>query len=211
MEFSLYVTEFLVVMTAMVLALFSPGPDFAFILKQSVTYGKKTSIYTSLGLGFGVLFHALYSILGIGLVISKSIIAFNIIKFLGAFYLVYIGYKSLKSKGFTIKQEAFSSPSTQSFKKAFYLGFLCNALNPKAALFFISLFSVIVSSKTPMGVLLVYGIFASFLTVLWFSMLSMFLSQNRVRGFFNRFGKWFDRFMGVVLIGLGLRVAFMER
>lgn len=199
------------VSTAMIFALLSPGPDFAFILKQSVNYGKKTSIYTSLGLGFGVMVHIAYSILGIGFIISKSIILFNIIKFLGASYLIYIGYKSLKSKGFRLESQRADVAKAMSVKKSFILGFLCNALNPKAALFFISLFTAVVDIATPLHVKIFYGFFAVFTTIFWFSTLSIILSQDRIRGFFNRFGKYFDRTIGVILIFLGSKIAFLER
>ncbi len=204
--FSVYLNEFLIVVTTMVLALLSPGPDFAMILKQSITYGKRTSIYTSIGLGFGVMFHVAYSILGIGLIIAKSSTIFMIVKFLGAFYLIYLGYKSLLSKGFKIKSEGAKNVLSMGFKKSFLIGFLCNVLNPKAALFFISLFTVIVDVNTPLYMQLSYGAFAVFATMLWFSALSLILSQDRVRGFFNHVGKWFDRFMGLVLITLGIKI-----
>ncbi len=206
-----YLNEFLVVIITMVFALLSPGPDFAFILKQSVTHGKRTSIYTSIGLGIGVGFHVAYSILGIGFIISKSIILFNIVKFLGAAYLIYIGYKSLKSDGFKLQNQQASGVEPQGFKKAFLLGLLCNVLNPKAALFFISLFTVVINVNTPINIQIIYGVFCLFLTMLWFSILSIVLSQNAVRIFFNKFGKYFDRCIGGIFILLGLRIGFMER
>ncbi len=202
--------EFLLVVVTMSLALLSPGPDFAFILKQSVHYGKKTSIYTSLGLGVGVMVHVTYSVLGVGLIISKSATIFSIVKYLGAFYLIFIGYKSLLSKGFHIHQDKVGKIESMSFQKAFSLGFLCNLLNPKAALFFISLFTVVINVNTPFYMLIVYAIYAVVSTFTWFSALSLLLSHQKVRAFFNHFGKYFDFFMGLVLIALGLKIAFVQ-
>ncbi len=91
MDYTLYLNEFLILASALFLALLSPGPDFAMILKQSITYGKRASIVSSVGIGLGISVHVIYTILGIGLIISKSIILFNIIKYLGAMYLIYIG------------------------------------------------------------------------------------------------------------------------
>ncbi len=210
-EFVLYLDEFLVVVVTMFFALLSPGPDFAFVLKQSISYGKKTSIFTSIGLGFGVMVHVVYCILGIGFIISKSIILFNIIKFLGAFYLIYIGFKSLKSKGFKIEDAHLKSSKSMGVKNAFLLGFLCNLLNPKAALFFVSLFTVVIDIKTPLYMQIAYGSFAVVSTIFWFSTLSLILSQNRVRGFFNKFGVYFDRAIGLILISLGLKIAFLKQ
>lgn len=211
MDYLIYMNEFFIVALAMIVALLSPGPDFAMVLKQSITYGKRSSIYTSVGIGLGISVHVIYTLLGIGLIISKSIFLFNIVKFLGAGYLIYLGYKSLKSKGFKIESSNEKSLEVMSNKKAFVIGFLCNALNPKATLFFVSLFTVIVDINTPMFIQGIYGIFCILATTLWFVTLSLILSQGRVREFFNKFGVWFDRSVGVVLISLGIKIALEER
>ena len=138
-EFSTYLNEFLLVIFAMFLAVISPGPDFAMVLKQSITYGRRSSIYTSIGIGLGIGVHVIYTLLGIGLIISKSIILFTIIKFLGAGYLIYLGYQSLKSKGLKIEENKDIEIKDMSKMKSFSMGFLCNALNPKATIFFIKL------------------------------------------------------------------------
>jgi RhtB (resistance to homoserine/threonine) family protein len=210
MEYSLYINEFLILAGALFLALLSPGPDFTLILKQSITYGKRASIISSIGIGMGISVHVIYTILGIGLIISKSIILFNIIKYLGAMYLIYIGYKSLKSKGMKLQTDISSITNKISDKKSFMIGFLCNALNPKATLFFLSIFTVVISIDTPMYIQAIYGIFCIFATMFWFIGISLILSQKRIREFFNSFGKWFDRVVGVVLITLGIKVALSK-
>jgi RhtB (resistance to homoserine/threonine) family protein len=210
MEYSQYLHEFLILASAMFLALLSPGPDFAMILKQSVTYGKKSSIFTSIGIGLGISVHIIYSILGIGLIISKSIILFNIIKYLGAAYLIYIGIMSLKSSGMKLKNETINGKKSMSNFKSFSAGFLCNALNPKATLFFLSMFTVVISINTPIYIQALYGVWCIFATMLWFVGLSLLLSHKRVREFLNSFGKLFDRAVGVVLIALGIKVAMSK-
>lgn len=209
-DLSIYLNELFVVILAMLVAVVSPGPDFAMVLKQSITYGKKTSIYSSIGIGLGISVHIVYTLLGIGLIISKSIILFNIIKFLGAGYLIYIGYKSLRSNGFELQDDIKKEQKHISNKEAFIMGFLCNALNPKATLFFISLFTVIVSIDTPLYIQSIYGTVCILMTTLWFVFLSIVLSQNKVREFFNSFGKLFDRVIGTVLIALGLKIALSK-
>lgn len=210
-DFSPYLHEFLIVTLAMFIALLSPGPDFAMVLKQSVTYGKKASIYSSIGIGLGISVHVIYTILGIGLIISKSIILFNIIKLLGAAYLIYLGYKSLRSKGFELKESDTKIVENISNKKSFVMGFLCNALNPKATLFFVSLFTVVISIDTPIYVQSIYGVFCILETMAWFVLLSLILSHHKVRAFFNNFGKWFDKAVGLVLISIGIKIAFTRQ
>lgn len=210
MDYTLYLNEFLVFAFALFLALLSPGPDFAMVLKQSVRYGKRSSILVSLGIGLGISVHIIYTLLGIGLIISKSIILYSLIKYLGAMYLIYIGYQSLKSGGLKLKKENFTQVEEISDKKSFFIGFLCNALNPKATLFFISMFTVVISASTPIEIQIFYGIFAIFATTFWFVTLSLILSKNSVRNFFNSFGKIFDRTTGAILIALGISVAISK-
>ena len=210
-EITPYLNELAVVVLAIFIALISPGPDFAMVLKQSITYGKKASIYSSIGIGLGISVHVIYTLLGIGLIISKSIVLFTIIKILGAMYLIYLGYKSLRSDGFTLDETKEQTTQTISNKKSFLVGFLCNALNPKATLFFVSLFTVIVSIDTPIYIQAIYGIVCIFITTFWFIFLSLVLSQRKVREFFNNFGKWFDKTVGVVLISLGIKIALSSK
>ncbi|RXJ87789.1 lysine transporter LysE [Arcobacter sp. CECT 8985] len=194
----------------MFIALLSPGPDFAMIVKQSITYGKRSSIFTSIGIGLGISVHIIYSILGIGLIISKSIILFNIIKYLGAAYLIYLGIQSLKSKGIKLDNKDKSTNKEISDLKSFTSGFLCNALNPKATLFFLSMFTVVININTPLYIQSLYGLFCILATTVWFIFVSLILSHSKVRNFFSKFGVWFDRTVGFVLIGLGLKVAFSK-
>ncbi|QKF83070.1 LysE family translocator [Halarcobacter ebronensis] len=210
MDNALYLHQFIILAGAMFLALLSPGPDFAMILKQSVTYGRRASIFTSIGIAMGISVHIIYSVLGIGLIISKSIILFNLIKFLGAAYLIYIGYHTLKAKPIKFENNKHLINKQISDFKAFRLGFLCNALNPKATMFFLSMFSVVISVDTPLYIQSFYGIFCIFETAFWFIALSFILSQKSVRNFLNSFGKWFNRAIGTVLIALGLKVAFSK-
>ncbi|HAU16854.1 MAG TPA: lysine transporter LysE, partial [Marinobacter adhaerens] len=83
---------------------------------------------------------------------------------------------------------------------ALRLGFLTNALNPKATLFFVSLFSVVISPGTPIVLQAGYGIYMALATALWFAMVAIFFTLPRVRRGFNRFGHWLDRLMGGVLL-----------
>jgi RhtB (resistance to homoserine/threonine) family protein len=210
LDFSIYINELLLVAITMFFATVSPGPDFAFILKQGVTYGRKTSIYTALGIGSAVSVHIIYTIIGIGLIISKSLVLFTIVKFLGAGYLIYLGYKSFKSTGFKIDKEESSETITMKNKEAFLLGFLCNVLNPKAALFIISIFTVTISSNTPFTIQSIYGIACILIALSWYVFLAYVLSNDKIRVFFNRFGKWFDKTVGMILISMCIKVALSK-
>jgi len=90
------------------------------------------------------------------------------------------------------------------------LGFITNGLNPKATLFFLSLFALVVSHETPSWARAVYGGYLACATALWFCIVARVFSLPRIRAGFTRMGHWFDRAMGAVLIGLGLHLVFSQ-
>lgn len=95
-------------------------------------------------------------------------------------------------------------------KEAFLLGFLCNVLNPKAALFIISIFTVTISSNTPFAIQSIYGIACILIALSWYVFLAYVLSNDKIRVFFNKFGKWFDKTVGMILISMGIKVALSK-
>ncbi len=101
--------------------------------------------------------------------------------------------------------ETGSAPA-QSALAAFRLGFLTNALNPKATLFFVALFSVVISPGTPLVVQAGYGIYMAAATGVWFALVAVFFTLPRVRQAFSRFGHWLDRVMGGVLLALAAQL-----
>ncbi len=205
---NIYLTEFLTVAAVHLLAVASPGPDFAVVVRQSIGYGKRTAIQTSVGVGAGIMIHVFYSLLGIGLIISRYIVVFNIMKFVGATYLIFIGYKSLRAKpvvdSFQVENSAKSLPTAF---EAFRIGFLTNGLNPKATLFFLSLFTAIISHDTPISMQFGYGVYMAIATFIWFSGVSTLFGSDRVRKNFHKMGHWLERSIGAILIALGVKLA----
>lgn len=196
-------------------ALASPGPDFAVILRMSLRYGRRVSLMTSVGVGAGILIHVAYSLLGVGLLISKSILAFTIMKWAGALYLVYLGFQALRAKPAKAADvsdilDDQTDRGAPGMRRAFLVGFLTNGLNPKATLFFLSLFTVIIDPATPLTVQIAYGGMLSIMTGLWFSGLSLVLSSAPIVRAYRRIGHWLDRTFGAMLIALGVHIALSD-
>jgi len=206
----MYWTEFLTVALVHLLAVASPGPDFAIVLRESVSNGRHAGIWTALGVGSGILLHVGYCLLGIGLIVSQSIVLFNLLKWLAAAYLIYIGIRALQARPADPASVELAPLATRSSRAAFVRGFVTNGLNPKATLFFLSLFTLVISPQTPLLVQAGYGLYLALATALWFCAVALLFSQARVRRGFVRLGHWFDRLMGAVLVGLGIKVAFSE-
>jgi RhtB (resistance to homoserine/threonine) family protein len=193
------------------LAVMSPGPDFVMCVRNALTYSRKTGIWTAVGFGAGISIHVFYCLAGLGLLISKSILIFSIIKFLGAGYLIYIGFKSAFSKSSSIEIGENSTQKDIRPWAAIKMGFLTNVLNPKATLFFLSLFTLVISPETPLVIREIMGGIMVVQTILWFSLVSIFLSQKKIRLVFDRFQNLFNKTFGGLLIALGLKVALSQR
>jgi len=206
----MYWTEFLTVALVHLLAVASPGPAFAIVLRESVSNGRHAGIWTALGVGSGILLHVGYCLLGIGLIVSQSIVLFNLLKWLAAAYLIYIGIRALQARPADPASAELAPLATRSPRAAFARGFVTNGLNPKATLFFLSLFTLVISPQTPLLVQAGYGLYLALATAVWFCAVALLFSQARVRRGFVRLGHWFDRLMGAVLVGLGIKVAFSE-
>lgn len=207
----MYWMEFLTVALVHLLAVASPGPDFAVVVRESVTQGQRAGLWTALGVGSGIFVHIAYSLLGIGLIVSQSILLFNLFKWLAAGYLVYLGWKALRARPQLEAATLTVGPvPTRRARQAFTVGFVTNGLNPKATLFFLSLFTVVISHDTPLAVQAGYGLYLACATTLWFCLVAWLFSRDRVRAGFARMGYWFDRVTGAVLIALGARLALSE-
>ena len=205
-----YLIELAALMAVFSFAIVAPGADTAMVMRQAVVHGRRAAVLTSFGIGTSLLFHVTYTILGLGLIISKSLLLFNVIKWLGVAYLLYIGIQSLRAGETVIaapdEASAAQAPS-QSAGPAFLLGFLANALNPKPVFFFLSIFSTLVSHETPGLVKAGYGLVMASCLIAWFVAVSYFLTVPRMRAGFQRAGKWINRASGALFIGFGLKLA----
>ncbi len=208
----MFITQLLTVTFIHLLAVMSPGPDFAMVTRNSLLYSRKSGIYTSVGLALGIMVHVTYCLLGIGLLISKSIILFNVIKYIGAGYLIYIGYKSIKAKPIVVseKENVVTEQKVLSLWNSVRIGFLTNVLNPKATLFFLALFTQIIDPATPKFFQIIFGMETIVATFAWFSIVSIFFSHHLIKIKIIKVQHHIERFTGVVLIALGIKVALTK-
>lgn len=183
----------------------SPGPDFIMVVRNAIMSGKKSGIFTALGIAIALLVHIFYSALGIGLIISQSILAFNIIKVFGALYLLFLGWKIWSNKEKTVEVTA-SKKSKISNWKSFQMGFICNVLNPKAALYFVSLFALVLPPNIDWSLLSFISMEILLITFGWFTLVALFFSISKIQKGFYRFEKLFQKIFGGLLILFGLKV-----
>lgn len=198
-------TELIAVALFTLLAVISPGADFAMVTRSSYAQGRKAGLAAAVGIALGVQVHVLYTVLGIALIISQSPALFLSMKVLGAGYLIYLGYQSLTNT----QHISFDgvAPSVASVLQALRTGFLTNAFNPKTMLFVISAYTQVVQPGSPLVLDFAYGAFMSVAHWLWFSLVAVLFSSTALRKAMIKRQTLVDRVIGLGLIGLGLAVA----
>ncbi|MBI0422492.1 LysE family transporter [Acinetobacter sp. ACIN00229] len=198
--------EFIAVIIITILAVVSPGADFAIVTKNSYLYGRRIGFFTALGISLGVLIHVAYTLIALAFVIAYTPQFLNIVKYIGAGYLIYIGYKTFTQKPVIDMSLLTKINSFQALK----YGFFTNALNPKTTLFVISTYTQIVSLSTPKIILLGYGLFMSFAHFFWFSLVSILFSSMILRQKMLAKQVHINRIIGSILCVLGITLFFAK-
>ena len=209
-----YLPQFIGLATIALFGAMSPGADFVLVTRNSLVYSRRIGIFTAIGIGMGVLVHVFYTLAGIGLIISQSILLFNIIKYIGAAYLIYIGWKSLNAK--PRREEKNAEKIDAKLKnispiKALLSGVATNALNPKVTLFFLSLFMQFISTGTPFSVQVMLGLETAAIIGGWFVVVAVMFSNDLLKNKIKELGHWFEKITGAALILLGIKVALSTK
>ena len=196
---------------AAILLNLSPGADTMYILGRSISQGRKAGIYSVLGIVTGAFIHTTLVAFGLSLIVAKSATAFNLIKYLGALYLVYLGIKMLLAK----PENKLSLATGQiSSGKLYISGILTNLLNPKVILFFLVFLPQFVKSSqihNPAPYLML-GIIFIIPGTIWCIILAVFAAalSNKIKEN-NNVSLWLNRVTGGVFILLGLKLALLSK
>ena len=198
----------LLITSVHLLAAASPGPDFVLVSQQTLCNGKRAGLFCSLGIALGLSVHILYSVFGLAALIANSASALWVIKLLGGSYLIYLGISGLRAKATKQAAIATGKVAQDSAFKTIGLGFLCNALNPKAPIYFISLFTIVISQSSPTQYLFIYGLWMMVLQFMWFAFVTLLLSSPVITAKFHSLGYWIDRIAGSAMLLLGINLLF---
>lgn len=195
--------------TTVFVASITPGPSMILALNHGIKYGAKRTIATALGNVTATLIQALLTIAGLGAVLVNSETTFNIVKYLGAAYLIYIGLKTFFSSDYNLQLKPDDNKRSNKKLRELYLeAFIVTAGNPKAIVFFTALFPQFINTQT--GTVFQFLIILSVLAVIAFCcmMIYGFFGQKMI-GFFNRskVKNLFNRLVGGTFIGMGIGLA----
>ncbi|MEJ2765165.1 LysE family translocator [Photobacterium sp. MCCC 1A19761] len=187
----------------------APGPDLLFILTKTIRSGKKVGLASAAGVCTGALFHVFAASVGLSAILVSSALAFSIVKYIGAAYLLYLAYQSLKSPGFDLNYEP--SSSTENVFEAFKQGVLVDILNPKVAIFFMAFLPQFVRDGAgPVSLQLFYlGLIVIAVAIVVES--AYVLAADKLSHRMRRsktFSVWLDRIVGMMFAGLGIKLAW---
>ena len=186
---------------AHLIALTSPGPDTAIVIRQVSIHGRLEGIKTSLGIGFGILVHCILAISGISLLILANDLYKFVISLIGGMYIFYLGLTMYLSGNV----QSSDNNSKISKNNSFYIGLITNIFNIKAFLFFVSLFAILMESLSGIYFYL-YPLYFSITSALWFIFLSFVLTNSKYKNFNIYKNKYILPIMSLVLCLIGLYV-----
>ncbi len=197
---------------ASILLAFSPGPDNIYVMTQGITRSKKAAFVTSLGLSSGVIIHTTAAAFGISAIFHTSEMAFNVVKFLGAFYLIYMAYKAFKHRNdkLTFGQKE----SAKDLKSLYTKGFIMNILNPKVSIFFLAFlpqFVTVSNGNVPMQ-MIILGVVFMIVTIVVFTSMGVIANKFGEKIVANpSISKYLNTITAGVFFSLGLKLALSER
>jgi threonine/homoserine/homoserine lactone efflux protein len=188
----------------------APGPDNLFVLTQGIARGRRPAIVTALGMCSGISVHTTAAAFGVSARFYSSVVAFNLVKYAGAAYLLYLAWRTIRERSTISLATADERPAAALFRR----GFVMNVLNPKVALFFLAFlpqFVVPAEGRVPLQMLLLGAIFMIQAAII-FSLIGYFAgSVGRLILSRPRLARHFDRLTAGVFASLGIRLALAER
>jgi threonine/homoserine/homoserine lactone efflux protein len=191
----------------------TPGPDTAMVMRSAIRSGQRGASATAFGVGLGSAVWGVASILGLGLLLESSALAFTALKLLGAGYLILLGVLALRG-GHGLPEEGATEAKSLPAKGArspFLQGVICNLLNPKAGVIFVAVFPQFMrAGDSPWRFALMLAAYELILLV-WLNLFGSVIVRSARSAVGQRVRKVVSRVTGFVLIGLGLRVALETR
>ena len=186
---------------AHIIALTSPGPDTAIIIRQVSLHGRRSGILAALGIGVGIYIHCLLAINGLSLLVVSNALYKFIISVVGSTYILYLGIKMLMSRSNSIQMDLIERKASSSF----FIGLITNLFNIKAFIFFVSLFSILVDSIDGLY-FYIYPLYFAFTSAAWFIFLSYLLTNQSLEKFNIHSNKLVSKITAILLCLIGLSI-----
>lgn len=181
----------------------SPGPDFAIVVRQSLAFGRSAGVWTAAGIGSGIFFHVAYGLFGLSWVTHRYPQSLTALGIAGALFLLWMGSQAIRARPLPETTEELPAAQPGDAAKFFGIGLLTNVLNPKAIVFFVALFTAVVTGPVSTRLMILLGLWIPLATFGWFAFVALMLGRASTRRKLRHVAHWIDRAMGVVLLVLG--------
>ncbi len=206
-----YAVVLSVIAAAHLLAAMSPGPSFIVVMQQSVARSRRAGLLAAAGIGLGSALWAVLVLLGLSLILEQATWLYATLRLLGGAYLVYLGIRlwlgARVPLDLSLPVAAVGASPWQSFR----IGLLTQLLNPKAAVFFGSIFVTLLAPDLPVWLKLAVVGLIFFNEFLWYAIVAYLFSTGSARQVYARSKTWLDRILGTCLALLGARLALADR
>lgn len=198
-------TLFSTAAAAHLLAVASPGPDFAMVTRQTLAHGRAAGLRTAWGIALGIVFHVAYALFGLGWLLQKLPLLLEVLRYAGAAFLIWMGFNALRAPPASVPATPEAAPAAQ---RDFWIGMTTNLLNPKATLFFVALCSALVTSDASLTLRFALAAWIVLTTGFWFSLVALTLGHPTMQRRLSAQTHRINQVMGVILMVLGLMILF---
>ncbi|XKM13623.1 LysE family translocator [Orbaceae bacterium ac157xtp] len=200
--------NFLFVASISLLGMISPGPDFFLVVKNSLSYPRKYAFMTCFGVVMAIFTHMIYCVAGIAVIITATPWLYTFLRYAGALYLIWLGIKAIIAKpGGGVYISHSDKLLNITYKKVFMQGYLCNLLNPKATLFFLSIFTQVVAIDSTLQDKLYTASIICAEAIIWWPVVVIIFQSPMAQRFYSKMQFFVDKLLGLILIALGVKVA----
>ncbi len=203
------VVTIMTVVSAHLLALLSPGPDFLLVVKSGIRNKKSNAIGIALGIASANAVYIILCIIGVGEILSRSILLMKILKICGGLFLTYVAIMAIKAKRedyHFINNPVAMEKNRVSFLKEYMTGFLSGITNPKNLIFYLSLFSLVLNASISLSVKIGLGVWMTFLVFIWDAFIILVLSKDVIKRFFAKIAYYIDKVAGTILGLIGIKL-----
>jgi len=201
---------FVTVAIAHFLALLSPGPDFVLIVKSAIRNGNKKSIGIAVGISVANALYISLCLIGVGSILAKSATVLVTLKVMGGLFLIYLGIQALRAKKDSYKKIALAETNNRQLETTwiseFITGFMSGLLNPKNLLFYLSLFTVVLTKEVSLSFKITLGIWMTTVVLFWDIAIIYLLSTSRVQRKFSKIAYYLDKLTGAILGMIGFTI-----
>jgi threonine/homoserine/homoserine lactone efflux protein len=202
---------FVTVAIAHFLALLSPGPDFVLVVKSAIRNESKNAIGVALGIASANALYIGLCLIGVGTILAASVTVMIVLKVIGGLFLIYLAVQALRANkssysNLDIADDSHSNEVETTFFKELITGFMSGILNPKNLLFYLSLFTVVLTPEVGLAFKLGLGIWMTAIVFLWDLSIIFLLSTPKVRSKFTKLAYYIDKITGAILGLIGFAI-----